>query len=300
MLSVLIPTYGEDVVSLVETIQKQITNLKIPYEIICFDNGSKSKTDIKNNTINSFDFCCFKALEKNGGRSKIRNLLAQNAKYEWLLFLDADVLPVKETFILNYVQTIKNESVKVIFGGLKYYDEKPADSKMLRWVYGKSREEIPLEIRQQNPRIHFTSANFIMAKEVFEQHHFDEELTKYGYEDTLLAMVLQRNAIAIKQTDNPVYHLGLDENKVFLEKTKKAVENIFLLFQNKKITSKDNKLLSVFSKVKNFKIIGLISFLHMNLSGILERNLVSGNPSLFLYDVYKLGYLCTIYSKGLL
>lgn len=300
MLSVLIPTYGEDVVSLVETIQKQIADLKIPYEIICFDNGSKSKTDIKNNTINSFDFCSFKALENNGGRSKIRNLLAKNAKYDWLLFLDADVLPVKENFILNYVQTILQEPVKVIFGGLKYFDEKPVDSKMLRWVYGKSREEIPLEIREQNPEIHFTSANFIIAKEVFERHHFDEELTKYGYEDTLLAMVLQRNAIAIKQMDNPVYHLGLDENMVFLEKTKKAVENIYLLYKNKKISSKDNRLLSVFTKIKKIKINVLISFFHRYFSEILEKNLISGRPSLFLYDVYKLGYLCTISSKGLL
>jgi glycosyltransferase involved in cell wall biosynthesis len=294
MLSILIPTYGEDIVFLVETLRKQALKLNISFEIISYDNGSKSDTDFKNNTINSFQYCSFKALENNGGRSKIRNLLAQNAKYDWLLFLDADVIPVTNNFISNYVQTTQNTEAKVVFGGLKYYDEKPSNNKMLRWTYGKSREEISLEIRNRNPDIHFTSANFMISNAVFKKYNFDEDLTKYGYEDTLLAKVFQQNNIFIHQIDNPVFHLGLDENKVFLEKTKRAVENMNYLYQNKKISSKGNKLLGSLDKSKKFKLNKGISFIFAALSGSMERNLVSAKPSLIIYDLYKLGYLCRI------
>ena len=203
MLSILIPTYNYKVISLVKSLHKQLNKQSNPYEIICFDNGSDLDIIYINQNINKLDNCFYKSMEKNGGRSKIRNLLAQKAKYDWLLFLDADVLPVTENFIQTYFDSILQNNLKVAFGGLQY-QEKPTNDRMLRWVYGKYREEIPIEIRKKNPQEYFTSANFLIKKSVFQQFKFDESLIEYGYEDTLLAIELKKNNIQITQIDNPV------------------------------------------------------------------------------------------------
>lgn len=297
MLSVLIPTYNYLVVSLVKSLHQQLLEQKIPFEIISFDNGSESKLNLKNEEINKINFCKFISLNKNGGRSKIRNLLAQNAKYDWLLFLDADVLPVSENFIKNYLETTNTNIQKVVYGGLKYDDIKPSKDKLLRWVYGKNREEIPLKTRKLNPSQHFSSANFLIDRTVFNKIQFDEELTEYGHEDTLLAISLKNKNIEIHQIDNPVFHLGLDVNKIFIEKSKKAIENLLYLQKQQKINSNEIKLLKSFENLKKIKLISIISFFYKKYSKKMEFNLNSNKPSLFIYDIYKIGYLCSIFEK---
>ncbi len=68
----------------------------------------KSIDELKNTT--------YKVLGSNIGRSAIRNLLAKDANYDLLLFLDADVIPVKDDFISKYI-TAFTESTQLIFGG---------------------------------------------------------------------------------------------------------------------------------------------------------------------------------------
>ena len=114
MLSVLIPVYNYNIFTLVETIYKQTLECNIPFEIICLDDASQEFT-IENQRINQFQNCFFTILEKNIGRSAIRNLLAKKAVYENQLFLDADVISVHDNFISNYISEIKNNK-KVIFG----------------------------------------------------------------------------------------------------------------------------------------------------------------------------------------
>lgn len=294
MVSLLIPTYNYDVVSLVKSLYKQLKKQEISFEIICFDNGSKSKVNLKNEQINDLDYCVFVSLKKNGGRSKIRNLLADKAAYDWLLFLDADVLPVSEKFIKIYLDSIRKENQNVVYGGLKYVDNTPPDDEMLRWVYGKDREEIPLKERVLSPDMHFASANFLIEKSLFQQIKFDESLVEYGHEDTLLALNLKKKKIPIHQIDNPVYHLGLDKSKLFIVKTKKSIENLMYLQNQQKIGIKDNRLLKRLDHLKKMKLNYLFSFLFKKLSRKMEHNLCSKRPSIFIYDLYKLGYICLV------
>ncbi len=296
MLSILIPTYNYEVVSLVNSLFKQLNEQNYPYEVICFDNGSNLDIKNINQEINKLKGCRYKYLENNGGRSKIRNLLAQEAKYKWLLFLDADVLPVSDYFIKDYFEFILKDNLEVAFGGLKYKGQ-PSSDRMLRWVYGKSREEIPLYIREKNPQEHFTSANFLIKKEIFEQIRFDETLVEYGYEDTLLAIELKKRNIVITQIDNPVYHLGIDKSDIFLSKTKESVKNLLNLYLQNKVDSQDFKILKIFEKIKKYRIVRVLKNGFHQFSKTMEKNLVSNEPSLLIYDFYKLGYLCSIIVK---
>ena len=48
MLSVLIPTYNYIALDLVRSLHRQLEVQDIVYEVICFDNGSDSITNIEN------------------------------------------------------------------------------------------------------------------------------------------------------------------------------------------------------------------------------------------------------------
>ncbi len=297
MLSILIPTYNFSIVSLVKSLHDQLKNQNISYEIICLDNNSNSEISTINAEINKYNFCIYELLSKDVGRSKIRNLLAEKSKYKWLLFLDADVLPVNNNFIERYLKSVNDNVIKVIYGGLKYYDKKPTSDKLLRWVYGKKREEISLDQRIKTDEIHFSSANFLIDKRTFNKIKFDELLTKYGHEDTLLGIELRKKNISITQIDNPVYHLGLDLNDLFIEKSRKAVENLMYLQKKNKININDNRLLKSFNNLTKIKMDYLMALFFKKYANKMKENLNSRKPSLFIYDLYRLGYLSKIYKK---
>mgnify|MGYP001565191781 FL=1 len=145
MLSILIPTYNYDVEALVTELHAQSAACDINFEILCYDDGSTNLELIaKNNSINQLKHATYKVLDSNIGRSAIRNLLAKDANYDLLLFLDADVIPVKNDFISKYT-TAFTPSTQLIFGGVNYQDKKPNKEQMLRWAFGRKREVVPLK-----------------------------------------------------------------------------------------------------------------------------------------------------------
>ena len=129
MLSVLIPTYNYNISTLVEEIHSQLIQTNATFEILCLDDHSTKLETIKQNErINSFSNASYSVLPENIGRSRIRNLLAKKATYDWLLFLDADVIPVEKDFISKYIEAISSEK-EVIYGGI-LYKKKSRNKKM--------------------------------------------------------------------------------------------------------------------------------------------------------------------------
>ena len=173
MLSILIPTYNYSIFNLVSILNEQCLKLKIKFEIIVLDDASEL-FHIENNEVNKLENCTYAILEKNSGRSSIRNLLAQKASFENLLFLDADTIPLSEYFVSNYISNLNLEE-KIIYGGIKYQKEKPEENKILRWVYGKSREALSVYERNKNPYLSFLTLNFLIKKSVFEKVTFNEK-----------------------------------------------------------------------------------------------------------------------------
>ena len=86
MLSILIPTFNHNIVSLVKELHEQAVHEDIVFEIVCLDDASTLFV-AENQTITQFSNTHYEILGNNVGRSKIRNLLAQKAKYDWLLYL---------------------------------------------------------------------------------------------------------------------------------------------------------------------------------------------------------------------
>ena len=89
-LSILIPCYNWDVQSLINHLHSLCVNSQKlnKFEIICIEDASKEC--FSNDQISELSNVKYKKLTQNIGRAKIRNLMAQKAQYEWLLFIDAD------------------------------------------------------------------------------------------------------------------------------------------------------------------------------------------------------------------
>ncbi|WP_289665864.1 glycosyltransferase family 2 protein [Flavobacterium panacagri] len=284
MLSILIPVYNYDVSKLVLELKHQADNLGIKHEILCQDDASKSTINTKNQEVNSFPYVSFFINEFNLGRGKNINSLAQKAKYDWLLILDCDTFPAQNNFIQNYVNAL-SKNINIIFGGIIYEEKKPPKEQLLRWIYGQKRETASL-----------LSSNLLIRKDIFIEYPFDESITKYGYEDVIFFSSLKKNHFEILQIQNPTFHLNLETSEQFLSKTNTALENLVLLYNSNKISKTDSKIIKAFEVLKSLKLITFTRFVFNKNKERIERNLLSENPSLFYFDLYKLGYFCVLYS----
>ena len=297
MISILIPTYNYNVFPLVENLQKQCEVAAVAYEIIVLDDASTDKRSLEENSkINLLKQCSFQILDKNIGRSKIRNQLAEKANYNWLLFLDADTFPSNSEFIVKYLDAFSNKT-SVIFGGIAY-PEKNSKNFTLRHKYGSERESLPLAERRKSPYKSFITMGFAIKKVVFEKIKFNENLAGYGYEDSVFGYELKKNNIALLHIDNPVIHLNLETNEVFIKKSELALQNLMNFYWSDVIDEETIKILKTYSKLKKWNLLFAISGFFKVFRKLMLKNLNSTKPSLFLFDLYRLGYLSCLKSKN--
>jgi glycosyltransferase involved in cell wall biosynthesis len=292
MLSIVIPVYNYTIVDLVQELNNQLIPLHINYEIIAWDDHSFNNHCIdKNKTITQFPNCFYYQNETNLGRTQTRNLLSQKAKFDWLLFLDADVIPANSNFLEKYTQLISN-NYDVIFGGYSYQESEVEKSTFLRWKYGQERESTSAEVRSQNPYNNLFSGNILIQKSVFNAISFPTE-NWYGM-DIYFAYSLFQMKAQIHHCNNPIYHLGLETNEVFFKKSLEAVKSRIVFLENQPQIETVNSLLKHYKTIKKWRLKGLIRLAFTIIEPILRRNILSHNPNLFLFDVYRLGYSCTL------
>ncbi len=298
MLSVLIPTYNYSTIDLVTEIHNQCEKTGILYEIIVCDDASTDKnTIITNREINNLDNTIFKENKINIGRAANRNLLSKLAKHEWLLFMDCDTHPKEKDFIPNYIKEIHQNLFTVFYGGICYEESIPNEEEILRWKFGKKREEINLYDRTKSPYKTTLTSNILIKKDVFEKIYFNETIIDYGYEDMVFIADLEKKNISIKHIKNPAYHLNYETSEVFLIKTEKSLQNLKCIYNNELIKTTDSKIIKKWSFLKRFHLDKPYIFLFKKLSLLAKNHLLSKNPYLFIFDLYKLGYFCLINSK---
>jgi len=291
MLSILIPIYNFDVSKLVQQLHQQGLQLSIPFEIQLLDDASTLSIP-QNAQLAELPHVYYTPLPQNVGRAKIRNLLAQEANYPYLLFMDGDSMPISEKYLANYVKRL--HPTKLLYGGRVYQTYRPkADSLLLHWKYGTHREAKDAQIRCQAPYQSFMTNNFLIPKQLFMPIGFDESILQYGHEDTLFGIQLEKANIAIQHIDNPLMHIGLENNQVFINKTQKAIENLYKL-DLKHAFEKKIKLLNYYKLVKRFKMTTFAMKLNKKLQKPILKNLKSSNPNLRLFDLYKLFYLIEV------
>lgn len=288
MLSILIPIYNFDVRTLARALQEQALSLPIPTEILCFDDGSDERWKAVNRELATLPAVRYQENPHNLGRSGIRNALADAARGSHLLFLDCDSEVPDGACLQRYAALLG--SGQLLYGGRLYHSKPPADpSLFLHWKYGRNREQMPPHKRQAKPYHHFMTNNFVIPAAVFQAIRFDERLRQYGHEDTLFGLELRRRKVPIHHLDNPLIHIGLEPAPAFLEKTKKAVQNLAFLYRSG--AGVETRLTAFYERLAEKRLAGPARQSLRLLRPLLLLNLQSAHPSLFALDLYKLGLL---------
>ncbi|MFP9099418.1 glycosyltransferase family 2 protein [Flavobacterium sp. RHBU_24] len=290
MLSVLVPAYNYDVTPLVQAVHTQCLKAGIDFEIIVADDSPGSPLCIKNSGITVWSHCRFIQNKVNLGRTLTRKKLAEAAVYTTLLFLDADVMPADGAFITRYLPFI-NKGNTVVMGGYAYKQE--SGQPALRLKYGRAREEKAAAERNKKPYTSVFSGNFLTSKHVFLQNNYPENRNFYGM-DNYFSYSLYKNKVAVVHIDNPIYHLGLEEDTVFFAKCLESVRIRKELLADKEGIENINPLLRYYRQLGKYRLRGVVAVAFRLFEPLLKKRIMNKNHDLFCLDLYRLGYLCTI------
>jgi hypothetical protein len=84
-------------------------------------------------------------------------------------------------------------------------------------------------------------------------------------------------------------------NAVYVEKTKNSLDNLYQLYKKQLITKEYSKMVNLVSKLHAFKMTYLLAVLYSIFGKLIENQLKGNNPSLFVFNVFRLTYFSKIY-----
>jgi len=282
-ISILIPNYNGICTTLVSELHKQAEELGIDYEVIVADDGSTQADCVRANySINELSHCRYLVRQENVGRAAIRNFLASESQYEWLLFIDSDMVIRRADFLRKYCYAPDNP---VIVGGVTIGNPQEGN---LRSMYEMAAADAhTVEKRCSHPYHDFHTANFLIRRELMLAHPFDLRFRHYGYEDVLLGKQLQQLGIPILHIDNPLSFEVFESNDHFVSKTEEGLRTLFTFQEELQGYS---HLLDLSSHWW-FPLVRPLVRLWHHCFGQWERKRLTGNrPSLLLFRLYKTGY----------
>lgn len=129
-ISVIIPVYnGEKYLG--EAINSILGQSYKPFEVIIIDDGSTDKTS-EIATAYKKDLIYF--FQDNAGIAASRNLGVNMAKGNYISFLDADDLWIKEKLRIQKKQLEADPSIDIIFGAVKHFYSPDTDEKFKKSV----------------------------------------------------------------------------------------------------------------------------------------------------------------------
>lgn len=235
MLSVCIPVYRYDVRPLVRELLRQAEEVGQALEILVYDDASPGDGDWGQAELRSTPGIRYVELPENLGRAAIRNKMAREASQEFVAMLDADGA-LNPNWLRDYLTAVPeiqfltgaDDATIMIVGGRNYAPEPPPEPALhLHWWYGTQRESQVDKDDWNN----FHSNNFLTRRDILLAYPFPEDGSGYGHEDTLWGQQQYLAKTLLFGLENPVIHLGLEPNDVFLGKQREAIRNLALLRQ---------------------------------------------------------------------
>lgn len=175
--SVIIPSGGQrkDIALVLDALQEQSDNI---HEIlVVWDGESWPEMEVR------FPESRYAVLPEKNGPSAVRNLGAVQAKGDWLIFLDDDVVPEPGAFetIIEYIQ-LRPEVTSWAFKIIP--DPRVKKNIYVTWAYqDMAHSRFDDRVVQIKPA-HFCSSFVAIRRDVFERvGGFDEQFKRPGYED---------------------------------------------------------------------------------------------------------------------
>ncbi len=291
MITVCIPVYNHHVVPLAEALLSQAAACGVELETVCIDDRSTDEWRERNRRLGELG--TWLLLDSNVGRARIRNMFLDHAKGDYLLFLDNDSI-VNEGFVKRYAEVLAQKP-QVVVGGRVYDPASDTPERHLRYLYGTRVESRTAAERSEHSYRSFMTNNFVVAREVMGRVRFDERLSLYGHEDTLFGYRLQQQGIPIMHIDNPVVNGEVEDNALFLEKSREAVHNMALLYgylEGDETFCRSVHLLDTWRRLQKWHLGGAVCCAFRCLKQPMERRLTNGKcVTISMFNFYKLGLL---------
>lgn len=300
-LSILLPSYNNVCVSLVQVLQRQADALRgrlgkpFRYEIIVADDGSTDAACIDaNRVIGDMLHCRYLRMEQNVGRAQIRNVLISESRGDYVLLIDSDLFLCDDNYLYKYATS----TADVVYGGTRIGGEGLAmvDNEAntenlkgnLRYIYEKKAEPSHrAAFRQLRPNQEISVCNLYARRDIMEAHPFDSRFKAYGYEDVLFGKRLAESGIEVTHIDNPVLINEFEPNSVFVKKTEEAILTLCRFEQDLEGYS---NLKTKVSTLGRYIPLSLFRLWHRIMKNKEKRNLTGSKPSLLLFKLYKLGF----------
>ena len=225
-LSVLIPYYKDDPTALLHALLSQTTE-QSNVEVLIYDDGT-GDADLNAKVCaavkSAHSSVHLMIAHENKGRSAARNALQENAKADWVLFLDADMRPVSHRFLSDYVELIDAEMADVIFGGFTVPEKADSADQELHRALSEVSDCLSLAARQAAGPQFVASSNLAVRKAVLDAEGFDDGFIGWGWEDSEWAARVAKRFELI-HADIPALHLGLESTETLLRRFKTSGHN---------------------------------------------------------------------------
>lgn len=300
-LSILLPSYNNVCVSLVQVLQRQADALRgkldkpFRYEIIVADDCSTDAACIDaNRVIGDMLHCRYLRMEQNVGRAQIRNVLISESRGDYVLLIDSDLFLCDDNYLYKYATL----TADVVYGGTRIggkgfamVDDEANTENLkgnLRYIYEKKAEPSHRAVfRQLRPNQEISVCNLYARRDIMEAHPFDSRFKAYGYEDVLFGKRLAESGIEVTHIDNPVLINEFEPNSVFVKKTEEAILTLCRFEQDLEGYS---NLKTKVTSLGRYIPLSLFRLWHRIMKNKEKRNLTGSKPSLLLFKLYKLGF----------
>jgi len=222
-------------------------------EILVYDDGSSDANMTK--AINAL-LANFKGpaklitAQENHGRSHARNRLMAHATSDWLLMLDADMLPDDEQFLARYIETMSRQSrPALIAGGFSLQHVIPTKAQNLHAAQSRRSECLGAAQRQEAPGRFIFTSNILVHRNVLDVVSFDDGYQGWGWEDVDWGLRVA-DQFPILHIDNTATHLGLDDTQTLLRKYGTSGANFARLASQHPAAASDMPLFQVAQKLR--------------------------------------------------
>ncbi len=218
-ISVCVPVYRYDVSALMDAIAA--CKLSALVELVFYDDGSgdtEMLTALMAHAGHTTMAVRIVAGAINRGRSAARNAATRHARGEWILLLDADMMPDGPRFLEAYFDAVEaTRRPAVIVGGYSLVSAPRSRATDLHRWQAVTSECIDAATRAKAPGRFVFSSNVLIHRDVLAACPFDEAFAGWGWEDTEWGLRLEKQFPVI-HIDNTATHLGLDSDKALMAK----------------------------------------------------------------------------------
>lgn len=217
-LSVLIPFFRDDATALLTALDSQVQDL--PIEILFYDDGTQNPdltTRMGEAASQAAAAVALITNSENNGRSAARNALFEAARAEWVLFLDADMLPARDNFLQAYLSLTEAQTGDILFGGFEVEDHAEDADRDVHRALSEVSDCLTLDQRQAAGPQYVASSNLCVRRDVLLKEPFDSGFSGWGWEDSEWAARVSKR-FTLLHVDNAAIHLGLETTETLLHR----------------------------------------------------------------------------------